>query len=228
MQENGYQMLFLSARAISQAYLTRQFLFNLKQDIRALFPLDRNPFYAGFGNRDTDEISYLKVGIPKGKIFIINPKGEVAVNRRIDTKSYHSLHSLVNGIFPAVSSYEQLFHANQMIVQKDALHLAIMGRKFSFAVIFMPSFLSAKATKFSNSPSSRTPSLLVSASLMPSPLFSHVNLTLAVLMADRSSFLLIRLSPLWSNCFNHLLKSSSDSVGFVGTPTCFITIVMNN
>ena len=39
-----------------------------------MFPSDRNPFYAGFGNRDTDEISYLKVGIPKGKIFIVNPK----------------------------------------------------------------------------------------------------------------------------------------------------------
>lgn len=49
------------------------------QDIKACFPSDRNPFYAGFGNRDTDEFSYLKVGIPKGKIFIINPK--VIMNR---------------------------------------------------------------------------------------------------------------------------------------------------
>lgn len=30
-QENGYQLLFLSARAIVQAYLTRSFLLNLKQ-----------------------------------------------------------------------------------------------------------------------------------------------------------------------------------------------------
>lgn len=44
------------------------------QDIKSLFPPDCNPFYAGFGNRDTDEFSYLKVGIPLGKIFIINPK----------------------------------------------------------------------------------------------------------------------------------------------------------
>ncbi|XP_068637624.1 phosphatidate phosphatase PAH2-like isoform X2 [Aristolochia californica] len=146
IKENGYQLLFLSARAIAQAYLTRQFLFNLKQDgkllpdgpvvispdglfpslyrevirraphefkiacledIRALFPSDCNPFYAGFGNRDTDEISYLKVGIPKGKIFIINPKGEVAVNRWVDTKSYTSLHSLVHGMFPVTHSSEQ-------------------------------------------------------------------------------------------------------------------------
>lgn len=31
MQENGYQLLFLSARSISQSYITRQFLLNIKQ-----------------------------------------------------------------------------------------------------------------------------------------------------------------------------------------------------
>ncbi|XP_059453203.1 phosphatidate phosphatase PAH2 isoform X4 [Corylus avellana] len=147
IKENGYQLLFLSARAISQAYHTRQFLFNLKQDgkalpdgpvvispdglfpslyrevirraphefkiscledIRALFPSDCNPFYAGFGNRDTDEFSYLKVGIPKGKVFIINPKGAVAINRRVDTRSYGSLHALVHDMFPPMTSSEQL------------------------------------------------------------------------------------------------------------------------
>lgn len=30
-------------------------------EIRALFPPEWNPFYAGFGNRDTDEISYKAV-----------------------------------------------------------------------------------------------------------------------------------------------------------------------
>lgn len=146
IKENGYQLLFLSARAIVQAYLTRSFLLNLKQDgkalpsgpvvispdglfpslyrevirraphefkiacledIRALFPSDYNPFYAGFGNRDTDELSYRKIGIPKGKIFIINPKGEVAINHCIDVKSYTSLHTLVNDMFPPTSLVEQ-------------------------------------------------------------------------------------------------------------------------
>ncbi|ONK55410.1 uncharacterized protein A4U43_UnF3680 [Asparagus officinalis] len=146
IKENGYQLLFLSARAISQAYITRRFLFNLKQDgkalpdgpvvispdglfpslyrevirraphefkiscledIRALFPPECNPFYAGFGNRDTDEFSYLKVGIPKGKIFIVNPRGEVTVHRRVDNKSYTSLHTLVHGMFPPISRVEQ-------------------------------------------------------------------------------------------------------------------------
>ncbi|KAL8261157.1 hypothetical protein R6Q59_025206 [Mikania micrantha] len=142
IKENGYQILFLSARSISQADVTRQFLINLKQDgktlpegpvvispdglfpslfrevirraphefkiacledIKVCFPANWNPFYAGFGNRDTDEFSYLKVGIPKGRIFIINPKGEVVVNRCNETKSYNSLHSIVNETFPPKS-----------------------------------------------------------------------------------------------------------------------------
>lgn len=146
IKENGYQLLFLSARAIVQAYLTRSFLLNLKQDgkalpngpvvispdglfpslyrevirraphefkiacledIRKLFPADYNPFYAGFGNRDTDELSYRKIGIPKGKIFIINPKGEVAISHCIDVRSYTSLHTLVNDMFPPTSLVEQ-------------------------------------------------------------------------------------------------------------------------
>jgi phosphatidate phosphatase LPIN len=32
------------------------------QDVRALFPSHWNPFWAGFGNRDTDELSYKAVG----------------------------------------------------------------------------------------------------------------------------------------------------------------------
>jgi phosphatidate phosphatase LPIN len=147
IKENGYQLLFLSARAIVQAYLTKSFLVNLKQDgkalprgpvvispdglfpslyrevirraphefkiacledIKALFPADYNPFYAGFGNRDTDELSYRKIGIPKGKIFIINPKGEVAISHCIDSKSYTSLHTLVNDMFPPTSMLEQV------------------------------------------------------------------------------------------------------------------------
>lgn len=154
IKENGYQLIFLSARAIVQAYLTKSFLFNLKQDgkvlpngpvvispdglfpslyrevirraphefkiacledIKALFPSDHNPFYAGFGNRDTDELSYRKMGIPKGKIFIINPKGEVAINSSVDVKSYTSLHTLVNDMFPPTTMVEQVSCRSELL-----------------------------------------------------------------------------------------------------------------
>jgi hypothetical protein len=60
-----------------------EFKIRALEDIRALFPSHWNPFYAGFGNRDTDEISYLTVGIPASKIFIINPKGEYRLPMRV-------------------------------------------------------------------------------------------------------------------------------------------------
>ena len=53
-----------------------EFKIRALSDIRALFPGEFSPFYAGFGNRDTDEISYLSVGVPASKILIINSKGE--------------------------------------------------------------------------------------------------------------------------------------------------------
>ncbi|KAK8518074.1 hypothetical protein V6N12_017232 [Hibiscus sabdariffa] len=84
-----------------------EFKISCLEDIKKLFPSDHNPFYAGFGNRDTDELSYRKIGIPKGKIFIINPKGEVAISHCIDARSYTSLHTLVDDMFPPASSVEQ-------------------------------------------------------------------------------------------------------------------------
>ena len=47
------------------------------KNIRHLFPDDISPFDGGFGNRDTDAISYRAVGINLGKIFIINHDGEI-------------------------------------------------------------------------------------------------------------------------------------------------------
>ncbi|KAE8654301.1 Lung seven transmembrane receptor family protein [Hibiscus syriacus] len=83
-------------------------LFSAIKDIKKLFPSDHNPFCAGFGNRDTDELTYLKIGIPKGKIFIINPKGEVAISHYINNaRSYTLLHTLVDDMFPPASLVEQ-------------------------------------------------------------------------------------------------------------------------
>lgn len=68
------------------------------QDIKALFPSDYNPFYAGFGNRDTDELSYRKIGIPKGKIFIINPKVAVLLYNFNVRKEYLLWHGPIDVI----------------------------------------------------------------------------------------------------------------------------------
>ncbi|CAJ0950409.1 unnamed protein product, partial [Mesorhabditis belari] len=51
-------------------------------DLRKLFPV-KHPFFSGFGNRETDTVSYRAVDIPISRILIIDPSGKV---RRADSK----------------------------------------------------------------------------------------------------------------------------------------------
>ena len=52
-----------------------EFKIRCLSDIRSLFPETENPLYAGFGNKNTDTMSYSAVGIPNSRIFIINHRG---------------------------------------------------------------------------------------------------------------------------------------------------------
>jgi len=112
---NNYKFIYLSARAIGQASMTKDYLNWVNQhgvtlppgplllspsslltafrreviektpekfkiaclkDIKSLFPVSE-PFYAGFGNKNTDVISYKAVKIPKERMFTINHRGEL-------------------------------------------------------------------------------------------------------------------------------------------------------
>ena len=123
LQENGYKLLYLSARSLAQAGLTRGLLKSIEQDgvqlpdgpislspdglipalyrevivrrpqdfkiaclqdVKSLFPEHWNPFYAGFGNRDTDQQAYTAVGVPANRFFTINPKASKANTSDID------------------------------------------------------------------------------------------------------------------------------------------------
>jgi len=69
-------------------------------EILNLFPEDHKPFYAGFGNRETDAVSYRSVGIELGKIFIINEKGEITQLNNAYKKTYVLLNEIVHEMFP--------------------------------------------------------------------------------------------------------------------------------
>lgn len=142
IMQNGYQMLYLTSRAIGQASYTRDYLKKVEQgrfqlpdgpvimspdrlfksfhrevilkkpeefkmavlrDIKRLFG-DTNPFYAGFGNRITDALSYRSVGIPPSRIFTIDPAGDVKLELMPTYKStYLSLNELAEYLFPPVN-----------------------------------------------------------------------------------------------------------------------------
>ena len=111
LYNNGYKIVYLTARAIGQSSMTKNYLINLIQnqkslppgplfmspdgiftslrreviekkphllkiplltELKNLFPTGLKPFYAGFGNRETDAISYRYLDIPLNKCFIIN------------------------------------------------------------------------------------------------------------------------------------------------------------
>lgn len=81
---------------------------------------ERTPFYAGFGNRITDAISYRSVKIPSHRIFTINPNGEVHMEL-LELAGYKSsyLHigELVDQFFPPikqVSSLDSYWNDNQL------------------------------------------------------------------------------------------------------------------
>lgn len=67
----------------------------------------RTPFYAGFGNRLNDALSYRSVSIPPTRIFTINSNAEVSLHLLTLNKfrtSYVSMREIVDHYFPPVGT----------------------------------------------------------------------------------------------------------------------------
>ncbi|CAA7260114.1 unnamed protein product [Cyclocybe aegerita] len=76
------------------------------RDIQRLFgETARNPFYAGFGNRITDALSYRSVNVPSARIFTIDSSGEVKMEL-LELAGYKSSYihmtDLVDQMFPPI------------------------------------------------------------------------------------------------------------------------------
>jgi phosphatidate phosphatase LPIN len=77
------------------------------RDIMQLFdkPSHQTPFYAGFGNRFTDALSYRSVNIPSTRIFTINSNAEVSLDvlsLNSYKTGYASMREIVDHFFPPV------------------------------------------------------------------------------------------------------------------------------
>ncbi|GMR40478.1 hypothetical protein PMAYCL1PPCAC_10673, partial [Pristionchus mayeri] len=142
IKSNGYNLVYLSSRAIGQATSTKTYLKRVEQDhkvlpdgpvllapestlvafrrevierrpeefkIAALSDLKQlfhteDPFFAGFGNRETDTKTYRAVGIDDSRIIIIDPWGTVKRSDRIvHERSYECIsQETVDSIFPPI------------------------------------------------------------------------------------------------------------------------------
>ena len=90
-----------------EIYLRKPEVFKMAclRDILSLFSHKRNPFYAGFGNRLTDALSYRSVNIPSTRIFTINSNAEVALDLLTLTtyrSSYVTMREVVDHFFPPI------------------------------------------------------------------------------------------------------------------------------
>ena len=90
-----------------EIYLRKPEVFKMAclRDIMTLFGQKRSPFYAGFGNRFTDALSYRSVNIPSTRIFTINSNAEVSLDLLTLTKyksSYVTMREVVDHFFPPV------------------------------------------------------------------------------------------------------------------------------
>lgn len=92
-----------------EIYLRKPHVFKMAtlRDIRSLYGPDTRCFYAGFGNRLTDQISYRTVDIPRNRIFTINSNAEVSLDLLSLNKlklSYINISEVVDHYFPPVST----------------------------------------------------------------------------------------------------------------------------
>ncbi|XP_047424585.1 phosphatidate phosphatase LPIN2-like isoform X2 [Mugil cephalus] len=70
-------------------------------DIKNLFYPNTQPFYAAFGNRESDVFAYKQVGVSMCRIFTVNPRGELILEQAKGNKtSYSRLSELVEHVFP--------------------------------------------------------------------------------------------------------------------------------
>ncbi|GJD09680.1 Phosphatidate phosphatase PAH2 [Galdieria sulphuraria] len=83
----------------------QEFKIAALRNVKELFADSYNAFYAGFGNRYTDLISYRAVGIRSNRIFLINWKGELQICNYVyeTVGSYRNLQQFVNEIFVDIS-----------------------------------------------------------------------------------------------------------------------------
>jgi len=101
--------VFQSPESLLRAFGTERtdvFKASALRGVRALFPETHNPFYAGFGTRKTDLIVFSRCGLPVGRIYLVNERGEVkvSVSLTMSRKSFKDIDKDVDFMFPPVKA----------------------------------------------------------------------------------------------------------------------------
>ena len=80
----------------------QEFKIPTLKTIQELFPEDCVPFYAAYGNKVTDSISYTSVGISHENIYIVNKQGVVTCNNDSYKTTYKNISDFLSMLFPRI------------------------------------------------------------------------------------------------------------------------------
>ena len=98
MSPDGYLKSF-TREVIEKA--PDQLKIKLLASVNEIFPNTKRPIVAGFGNRETDSIAYLRIKIPSDRIFCINEKSVITNEQTKDfSTSYPEMLDKIEEYFP--------------------------------------------------------------------------------------------------------------------------------
>ena len=94
------------------AALTREIIMRKPQqfkipallDIQKLFPKGHSPFYAAYGNRNTDIIAYVAAGIKVDNVYIVDESGAVTCKSEPGSTTYTKIANDVDRMFPKLTN----------------------------------------------------------------------------------------------------------------------------
>ncbi|PFH38707.1 LNS2 (Lipin/Ned1/Smp2) protein [Besnoitia besnoiti] len=100
------------------------------RDIRSLFPPEYNPFYAGFGNRDSDHRAYVHVGVAEAKVFIIDPSGAIHhINNSTYARTYETMSEIADFMFPPLPRPDGRLPSEARVEEEEAEEEQVRERK---------------------------------------------------------------------------------------------------
>lgn len=121
-------------------------LFKIKM-LKAFYKVfgngQKNPLYAGFGNKETDAIAYSTVAIETKKIFTINEKSEIKVLKNGDVVSFTNLNTTIDETFPIFDPQKELIENPFEIELRNQTSLNVVHQS-----LFQPLFKDEKKTNF--------------------------------------------------------------------------------
>ena len=101
--------VFQSPESLIRAFGTERtdiFKASALRGLRGLFPDANYPFYAGFGTRKSDLIVFSRCGLPVGRIYLVNERGEVKVSNTVTAgkRSFRDIDKDVDYMFPPLEA----------------------------------------------------------------------------------------------------------------------------